>query len=137
MKVELLTCCRTAEELAQLEKDIESGNTRTKRTIQSNLVSEKAGYRCTTCGKLYPIMEALYNGVPIDLKATSKPLGRRQKCKKAAQLFRGDHYYAIKGKTLQRYDIDPAGTAALADETPIMGSHLSESDSTFSAETLP
>ena len=77
MKKELLTCCRTDAELEQLRLDEQAGDFKAIRRCQSNLVAEKTGFRCTTCGRLYPILEAHYKGRPIDLKALSRPLGRR------------------------------------------------------------
>lgn len=121
MKKELLTCCRTDEELKQVQLDVQADDFKAMRRWQSNLASEKTGFRCTTCGRLYPIMEAHYRGHPIDLKALSKPLGRRLKLPKAALVFRGDHYYAVCKKSLLRYDLDAGGNAVLTDEIPIMG----------------
>ena len=119
--MELLTCCRTDEELEQLRLDVEAGDHRAKYRIQSNLVAEKNGFRCTTCGRLYPMVEVRHNGRNCDVKALSRPLGRRLKYKKASAVFRGDHYYATNKKTLLRFRIDDAGNGILADETPIMG----------------
>lgn len=112
MKKTLLTCCRTPEELEVCRDD---------RRLQSNLVKEKTGYRCTDCGRFYPMLEIHHNGVMIDPKTISSPLGRRLKFKKASDVFRGDHYYATNKKTLLRFDIDAAGNAQQTDELPIMG----------------
>ena len=121
MKKELLTCCRTDAELEQMRLDEQANDFKAIRRCQSNLVAEKPGFRCTTCGRLYPILEAHYKGRPIDLKALSRPLGRRLKLPKAALVFRGDHYYAVCRKSLLRYDLDPGGNAVLTEEIPIMG----------------
>ena len=121
MKTELLTCCRTEAELEQMQLDVDSGDRRARYRIQSNLAAEKNGWRCTTCGRFHPMVELRHNGVSLDLKPLSKPLGRRLKYKKAACIFRGDHYYATNKKTLLRFDIDAAGNGCLSDETPIMG----------------
>jgi hypothetical protein len=67
------------------------------------------------------MVEVHYNGVELDRKSLSKPLGRRLKYKKWTRLFRGDHYYAIQKKSLLRFDIDSSGTGVLTDEIPIMG----------------
>ena len=121
MERELLTCCRTDAELEQMRMDVESGDHRARYRIQSNLTREKTGWRCATCGKFYPMVEVHYNGVDLDRKPLSKPLGRRLKFKKAAGVFRGDHYYATQKKSLLRFDIDSSGTGVLTDEVPIMG----------------
>ena len=121
MKKDLLTCCRTDEELEQMRLDEASGDHRARYRVQSNLTQEKTGWRCTTCGKFHPMVEIHYNGVELDRKALSKPLGRRQKYKKWTRLFRGDHYYATQKKSLLRFDIDSSGTGVLTDEIPIMG----------------
>ena len=121
MERELLTCCRTDAELEQMRKDVESGDRRARYRIQSNLTQEKTGWRCATCGKFHPMVEVHYNGVDLDRKPLSKPLGRRLKFKKAAGVFRGDHYYATQKKSLLRFDIDSSGTGVLTDEIPIMG----------------
>ena len=121
MERELLTCCRTDAELEQMRKDVESGDRRARYRIQSNLTQEKTGWRCATCGKFHPMVEVHYNGVDLDRKPLSKPLGRRLKYKKWTRLFRGDHYYATQKKSLLRFDIDSSGTGVLTDEIPIMG----------------
>lgn len=121
MERELLTCCRTDAELEQMRMDVESGDHRARYRIQSNLTQEKTGWRCSTCGKFHPMVEVHYNGVELDRKSLSKPLGRRLKYKKWTRLFRGDHYYAIQKKSLLRFDIDSSGTGVLTDEIPIMG----------------
>ena len=121
MERELLTCCRTDAELEQMRMDVESGDRRARYRIQSNLIQEKTGWRCATCGKFHPMVEVHYNGVDLDRKPLSKPLGRRLKYKKWTRLFRGDHYYAIQKKSLLRFDIDNSGTGVLTDEIPIMG----------------
>ena len=121
MERELLTCCRTDAELEQMRKDVESGDRRARYRIQSNLTQEKTGWRCATCGKFHPMVEVHYNGVDLDRKPLSKPLGRRLKYKKWTRLFRGDHYYATQKKSLLRFDIDSSGTCVLTDEIPIMG----------------
>jgi hypothetical protein len=121
MKKELLTCCRTDAELEQMRMDAESGDHRARYRIQSNLTQEKTGWRCATCGKFYRMVEVHYNGVDLDRKSLSKPLGRRLKYKKWTRLFRGDHYYATQKKSLLRFDIDSSGTGVLTDEIPIMG----------------
>ena len=121
MERELLTCCRTDAELEQMRMDVESGDRRARYRIQSNLTQEKTGWRCATCGKFHPMVEVHYNGVDLDRKPLSKPLGRRLKFKKAAGVFRGDHYYATQKKSLLRFDIDSSGTGVLTDEIPIMG----------------
>ena len=121
MDRELLTCCRTDAELEQMRMDVESGDRRARYRIQSNLTQEKTGWRCATCGKFHPMVEVHYNGVDLDRKPLSKPLGRRLKYKKAAGVFRGDHYYATQKKSLLRFDIDSSGTGVLTDEIPIMG----------------
>jgi hypothetical protein len=121
MERELLTCCRTDAELEQMRMDVESGDRRARYRIQSNLTQEKTGWRCATCGKFYPMVEVHYNGVDLDRKPLSKPLGRRLKYKKSAGVFRGDHYYATQKKSLLRFDIDNSGTGVLTDEIPIMG----------------
>ena len=121
MERELLTCCRTDAELEQMRKDVESGDRRARHRIQSNLIQEKTGWRCATCGKFHPMVEVHYNGVDLDRKPLSKPLGRRLKYKKWTRLFRGDHYYATQKKSLLRFDIDSSGTGVLTDEIPIMG----------------
>ena len=121
MERELLTCCRTDAELEQMRMDVESGDRRARYRIQSNLTQEKTGWRCTTCGKFHPMVEVHYNGVELDRKSLSKPLGRRLKYKKWTRLFRGDHYYAIQKKSLLRFDIDSSGTGVLTYEIPIMG----------------
>ena len=118
---ELLTCCRTDAELEQMRMDVESGDRRARYRIQSNLIPEKTGWRCSTCGKFHPMVEVHYNGVDLDRKPLSKPLGRRLKYKKSAGVFRGDHYYATQKKSLLRFDIDSSGTGVLTDEIPIMG----------------
>ena len=117
----LLTCCRTDAELEQMRLDEASGDHRARHRIQSNLTREKTGWRCSTCGKFHPMVEVHYNGVELDRKSLSKPLGRRLKYKKWTRLFRGDHYYAIQKKSLLRFDIDSSGTGVLTDEVPIMG----------------
>ena len=116
---ELLTCCRTSQELEAMEADLAKGDRRAAFRIQSNLVAEKTGFRCTTCGNFYPRLEVRYQGVPADLKAISKPLGKRMKYKKACDVFRGDHYYATNKKTLLRFAVD--GQNSITDETPIPG----------------
>ena len=121
MERELLTCCRTDAELEQMRMDVESGDRRARYRIQSNLTQEKTGWRCATCGKFHPMVEVHYNGVDLDRKPLSKPLGRRMKFKKAAGVFRGDHYYATQKKSLLRFDIGSSGTGVLTDEIPIMG----------------
>lgn len=121
MERELLTCCRTDAELEQMRMDVESGDRRARHRIQSNLIQEKTGWRCATCGKFHPMVEVHYNGVDLDRKPLSKPLGRRLKYKKWTRLFRGDHYYATQKKSLLRFDIDSSGTGVLTDEIPIMG----------------
>ena len=121
MKKELLTCCRTDAELEQMRLDEASGDHRARHRIQSNLTREKTGWRCSTCGKFHPMVEVHYNGVELDRKSLSKPLGRRLKYKKWTRLFRGDHYYATQKKSLLRFDIDSSGTGVLTDEIPIMG----------------
>ena len=121
MENKLLTCCRTDAELEQMRLDEASGDHRARYRIQSNLIQEKTGWRCSTCGKFHPMVEVHYNGVELDQKSLYKPLGRRLKYKKWTRLFRGDHYYAIQKKSLLRFDIDSSGTGVLTDEIPIMG----------------
>ena len=121
MERELLTCCRTDAELEQMRMDVESGDRRARYRIQSNLTQEKTGWRCATCGKFHPMVEVHYNGVDLDRKPLSKPLGRRLKYKKWTRLFRGDHYYATQKKSLLRFDIDSSGSGVLTDAIPIMG----------------
>lgn len=121
MKTELLTCCRTEAELEQMRLSEESGDRKARYLIQSNLAAEKNGWRCTVCGRFHPMVELRHNGITLDLKPLSKPLGRRLKYKKAACIFRGDNYYATNKKTLQRFEIDASGSGVLSDETPIMG----------------
>ena len=121
MEKELLTCCRTDAEREQMRVDEASGDHRARYRVQSNLTQEKTGWRCATCGKFHPMVEVHYNGVNLDRKPLSKPLGRRVKYKKAAGVFRGDHYYATQKKVILRFDIDSSGTGVLTDEIPIMG----------------
>ncbi len=117
----LLTCCRTPEELVQLQKELDQGDHGASRRIQSNLVREKAGFRCTSCGRFYPNLEIRWNGEIIASKSLSKPMGRRLKYPKTALVFHGDHYYTTNKKTLLRFDIDEAGIGVLSKEIPIMG----------------
>ena len=117
MSKKLLICCRTPEELAALDLE----DSQEQRRIQSNLAKEKTGYRCSDCGRFYPMLEVWYNGVQIDPKAISRPLGRRLKYKKASDVFRGDHYYATNKKDLLKFEIDVDGNAQQTDEIPLMG----------------
>lgn len=117
MSKELLTCCRTPEELEAVDLD----DSREQRRIQSNLVREKTGYRCSVCGRFYPMLEIRHNGMLIDPKTLSRPLGRRLKYKKASDVFRGDHYYATNKKNLLKFEIDADGNGQQTDEIPIMG----------------
>ena len=112
----LLSCCRAGAEIAEAENDH-----RAAHRMQSNLVKEKTGWRCSTCGKFYPALEIEHNGTRYDPKSISKPLGRLLKFKKAASIFRGDHYYATNKKTLLKYTIDEMGNGTLTEEIPIMG----------------
>ena len=79
MEKELLTCCRTDAELEQMRMDVESGDRRARYRIQSNLILVKTGWRGSSCGKFHPMVDVHYNGVDLDRKPLSKPLGRRRK----------------------------------------------------------
>ena len=116
MHTYLLTCCRTTEEVMAAKNGY-----REARRIQSNLVKEKTGWRCSTCGKFHPALEIEHDGKSYDPKTISKPLGRLLKFKKWTRLFRGSCYYAFNKKTLLKFNIDESGNGTLADEIPIMG----------------
>lgn len=116
----LLTCCRTQEELSTLRDGMEAGNYAVAHQIQSNIRREKTGYRCADCGKFYPFLSIHHQGVVIDPKSLSRPIGRLLKFKKASDVFRGDHYYATNKKSLLRFDISGDGIARQTEAFPIM-----------------
>lgn len=120
MRRKLLTCCRTQKELEALEKEIEHGEHSGEYRVQSNLVREKTGFRCSICGTFYPMLEIHHGGETIDPRSIPKPLGPQRKFRKAADIFRGDHYYARSKKNLLRFDIDSGANAELTGEVPIM-----------------
>lgn len=116
-----LYCCLSQEQKEQLEKDLDNGKNQTAYLLQRNLVREKEGFRCSTCGKFYPMKLFWYRGERIEPKQVAKLVGKTEKFKKAAVVFCGDHYYAKYKKTLLKFEIDADRTASQTDEIPLMG----------------
>lgn len=99
---------------------MERGDHLAQYRIQSNLVKEKTGYRCSSCGTFHPFLEIHYNGQTIESKSISKPIGRRLKYRKASSVFCGIYDYATNKKNLLKFGTDAAGNGYLADEIPVM-----------------
>lgn len=116
-----LYCCLTQEQKAQLANDLDNGKYQTAYLLQRNLIREKDGFRCSTCGKFYPKELIWYRGEVIEPKLAAKLAGKPEKFKKAAVAFFGDHYYAQNGKKLLKFKIDADRVAKQTDEIQIMG----------------
>jgi len=116
-----LYCCLTQEQKAQLAEDLDNGKNQTAYLLQQNLVREKEGFRCSICGKFYPLEQIWYRDESIEPKFVAKIVRKPEKFKKAAVAFCGDHYYAKNKKTLQKFEIGADRAAKQTDEIPIMG----------------
>lgn len=116
-----LYCCLSQEQKEQLEKDLDNGKNQTAYLLQRNLVKEKEGFRCSVCGRFYPVKQIWYRDEMIEPKRAAKLAGKPEKFKKAAVAFCGDHYYAQSKKTLLKFEIDADRKARQTDEIPLMG----------------
>jgi len=135
-----LFCCLSQEQQALLREELDEGRYRAAYLNQQNLVKEKTGYRCSTCGRFYPMVQILYRGEAMAPERFAKLPARPVKHRKAALAFLGDHYYAVSKKTLLKFCMGEDGTAVQTDEIPVMGgvyhAALSEDEQYLATLTL-
>lgn len=133
-------CCLSQEQPESIYNEAERGNRRAIYLAQQNLVREKTGYRCSTCGKFYPYITLEYQSTQTDPGACPKVTGSLRKGKKAANIFRDGFYYAKSKKTLLKFESDDQGNFRETDSLPVMTgvgyAILSHDDKYIATETL-
>lgn len=112
-------CCLSEDQQKTLEAASDSIDIEFVRHAQKNLTREKHGYRCSKCGAFYPDVQLLYCDRSEDARKYTRLPGKGYRCKKAADVFCGQHYYAKNGNTLLRFDTDTAYNAHQTDSIPI------------------
>lgn len=115
-----LYCCLTQEQKEKLAEDLDNGRNQTAYLLQRNLIREKEGFRCSICGRFYPMQQIWYQGRINAPKAVARLAAKPAKFKKAAMVFCGDHYYAKNKNTMLRFDIGADKVASITDEIPVM-----------------
>lgn len=89
------------------------------RQAQEHLTKGKNGYRCSKCGKFHPNVQLLYHDTLSDLRQYVRLPDKAFKCKKAADVFCGQHYYAKNANALLKFEVDADHNARQTDSLPI------------------
>lgn len=112
-------CCLSEDQQKTLEAFPGSIDIQFVRHAQENLTREKNGYRCSKCGKFHPAVQLLYRDILEDAQQYATLPDKAYKCKKAADVYCGQHYYAKNGNALQKFEVDAEHNARLTDTIPI------------------
>ena len=113
-----LFCCLTEQQKNTLATS-EIVDTEWICQAQAHLIREKHGYRCSRCGTFHPSVQLLYEGQAEDIRQYAMLPAKAIKCKKAADIFCGNHYYGKHGDALLKFELDSAYSAQQTDSIPI------------------